>query len=76
MMVGRELTQLFPKNNTPTDRVSLAVRAPHLDGTFADVSFDVRAGEILGIAGLVGSRRTEVAETLFGLRRPPRLAKS
>jgi len=69
MMVGRELKGLFPKHNTPTDRVSLSVRGLSLDGTFADVSFDVRAGEILGIAGLVGSRRTEVAETLFGLRR-------
>ncbi|RPI55251.1 MAG: sugar ABC transporter ATP-binding protein, partial [Acidobacteria bacterium] len=69
MMVGRELTQLFPKHNTPTDRVSLSVRGLTVSGTFADVSFDVRAGEILGIAGLVGSKRTEVAETLFGLRR-------
>jgi inositol transport system ATP-binding protein len=70
MMVGRELTQLFPKSNVPTDRVVLSVRDLSLTGMFSDVSFDVRAGEILGIAGLVGSRRTEVAETIFGLRRP------
>jgi inositol transport system ATP-binding protein len=69
MMVGRELTQLFPKHNTPTDRVTLSVKNLSLGGTFADVSFDVRAGEIFGIAGLVGSGRTEVAETIFGLRR-------
>jgi inositol transport system ATP-binding protein len=69
MMVGRELTQLFPKHNRPTDRVALSVKNLSLAGTFSDVSFDVRAGEILGIAGLVGSRRTEVAETIFGLRR-------
>ena len=69
MMVGRELTQLFPKDNTPTDRVPLCVKSLSLNGIFSDVSFDVRAGEIFGIAGLVGSRRTEVAETIFGLRR-------
>jgi ABC-type sugar transport system ATPase subunit len=69
MMVGRELTQLFPKHNRPTDRVALSVKNLSLAGTFSDVSFDVREGEILGIAGLVGSRRTEVAETIFGLRR-------
>jgi inositol transport system ATP-binding protein len=68
MMVGRELTELFPKNNTPTGHVALSVKNLSLSGTFSDVSFDVRAGEILGIAGLVGSKRTEVAETLFGLR--------
>ncbi len=68
MMVGRELTQLFPKHNIPTDRVALSVKDLSLNGTFSDVSFDVRAGEIFGIAGLVGSRRTEVAETIFGLR--------
>ncbi|HET9468599.1 MAG TPA: sugar ABC transporter ATP-binding protein [Vicinamibacterales bacterium] len=70
MMVGRELTQLFPKGNTPSDRVALSVRHLSVDGAFSDVSFDVRAGEIVGIAGLVGSQRTEIAETLFGLRQP------
>jgi ABC-type sugar transport system ATPase subunit len=68
MMVGRELTQLFPKDNAPTDRVALSVRDLSLDGIFSGVSFDVRAGEIFGIAGLVGAGRTEVAETVFGLR--------
>ena len=69
MMVGRELIELFPKGNEPTGHVALSVKNLSLAGTFSDVSFDVRAGEILGIAGLVGSRRTEVAETIFGLRR-------
>src|SRR5262249_45595655 len=69
MMVGRELTQLLPKRNPRADRVTLSVKNLSLSGAFSDVSFDVRAGEIFGIAGLVGSGRTEVAETIFGLRR-------
>jgi inositol transport system ATP-binding protein len=69
MMVGRELTQLFPKDNVPSEKVLLSVKGLSVDGLFSDVSFDVRAGEILGIAGLVGSRRTELAETIFGVRR-------
>lgn len=70
LMVGRELTQLFPKENVPTHRVALSVRGLSLAGAFEDVTFDVRAGEILGIAGLVGSKRTELAESIFGLRKP------
>ncbi|SCM76888.1 fused methyl-galactoside transporter subunits of ABC superfamily: ATP-binding components [uncultured Pleomorphomonas sp.] len=67
MMVGREITQMFPKEEVPIGDVVLSVRNLTLDGVFRDVSFDVRAGEILGVAGLVGSGRSNVAETLFGV---------
>jgi methyl-galactoside transport system ATP-binding protein len=71
MMVGRDLTRRFPpKNNIPGEEL-LAVE--NLTGmympTCRDVSFVLRRGEILGIAGLVGSRRTELLETLFGIAR-------
>ncbi|MCM2293197.1 sugar ABC transporter ATP-binding protein [Allorhizobium sp. BGMRC 0089] len=67
MMVGREITQMFPKEDVPIGEVVLSVRDLCLDGVFRDVSFDLRAGEILGLAGLVGSGRSNVAETLFGV---------
>ena len=67
MMVGREITQMFPKDTVPIGDVVLAVQGLSLDGVFRDVSFEVRAGEILGVAGLVGSGRSNVAETLFGV---------
>ncbi|WP_104666256.1 sugar ABC transporter ATP-binding protein [Ensifer adhaerens] len=67
MMVGREITQMFPKEEVPIGDVVLSVKNLALGGVFRDVSFDVRAGEILGIAGLVGSGRSNVAETLFGV---------
>lgn len=68
LMVGRDLTQRFPpKTNTPGETVldvrGLTAMYSHL----RDVSFDLRRGEILGIAGLDGSGRTEVLEMLFGL---------
>ena len=50
-----------------TGRVVLAVRALGLEGRFREVSFDLRAGEILGVAGLIGAGRSNLAETLFGL---------
>lgn len=72
MMVGRDLTQRFPpKTNQPAEEELLTVtgltgmRAP----TCSDVSFSLRKGEILGVAGLVGSRRTELLETIFGIAR-------
>ncbi|WP_164923984.1 sugar ABC transporter ATP-binding protein [Sinorhizobium fredii] len=67
MMVGREITQMFPKEDVPIGDVVLSVKNLTLNGVFQDVSFDVRAGEILGVAGLVGSGRSNVAETLFGV---------
>ncbi|MDO5090480.1 MAG: galactose/methyl galactoside ABC transporter ATP-binding protein MglA [Cardiobacteriaceae bacterium] len=70
MMVGRELGERFPeKTNTPGD-VVLEVRGLTAKNqpSIREVSFDLREGEILGIAGLVGSRRTDIVETLFGLR--------
>ncbi|MGK9065628.1 sugar ABC transporter ATP-binding protein [Stutzerimonas chloritidismutans] len=67
MMVGRELNQLFPERKAPIGERVLAVRNLTLDGVFQNVSFDLRSGEILGIAGLMGSGRTNVAETLFGV---------
>ena len=67
MMVGREITQMFPKEEVPIGEVVLSVKNLTLKGVFHDVSFDVRAGEILGVAGLVGSGRSNVAETLFGV---------
>ncbi|MDB5556666.1 MAG: putative ribose/galactose/methyl galactoside import ATP-binding protein [Rhizobium sp.] len=67
MMVGREITQMFPKETVPIGDVVLSVRGLTLNKVFRDVSFDVRAGEILGLAGLVGSGRSNVAETIFGV---------
>ncbi len=67
MMVGREITQMFPKEEVPIGDVLLKVENLTLDGVFRDVSFEVRSGEILGLAGLVGSGRSNVAETIFGV---------
>ena len=67
MMVGREITQMFPKEEVPIGEVVLKVENLTLNGVFHDVSFEVRAGEILGMAGLVGSGRSNVAETIFGV---------
>jgi inositol transport system ATP-binding protein len=67
LMVGRELGELFPAPPACAGAVSLAVRRLALAGHFADVSFELHAGEILGVAGLIGSGRSALAATLFGL---------
>ena len=68
-MVGRELSNLFPKSEAEIGEVVLEVRHLTRAGVFAGVSFQLRRGEILGLAGLVGAGRTEVARVLFGIDR-------
>ena len=69
MMVGRALDGLYPRHTARAGEVVLKVDGLSLDGGFEDVSFDLRAGEILGFGGLVGSGRTEIARVLFGIDR-------
>lgn len=66
-MVGRELTQLFPKFNNAIGEDVLTVRNLNSKGRFKDINFTLRKGEILGVAGLVGAGRSEVMESLFGM---------
>ncbi|MDO4233079.1 MAG: sugar ABC transporter ATP-binding protein [Lautropia sp.] len=68
MMVGREITDMFPKIECEIGETILEVKNLTLPGKFHDVSFALRRGEILGVAGLVGSGRSEVAEALFGVK--------
>lgn len=69
MMVGRELKERYPSRNVKPGKVVLEVEnLSTAISAFRDVSFQLKEGEILGIAGLVGAGRTEVLETLFGIR--------
>ncbi len=67
LMVGRKLTEKFPKEPVQQGPPRLEVRGLSVGGVFEDVSFAVHAGEILGIAGLVGSGKIEVAAAIFGM---------
>ena len=69
MMVGRELTEEFPKVSLPRGAERLRVEGLTREGLFSDVGFSLHAGEIVGLTGLVGSRRTEVVRAIFGADR-------
>jgi rhamnose transport system ATP-binding protein len=70
MMVGRTITNLFPKQDVRAGDVVLKVEHLTRAGSFHDVSFELRRGEILGLAGLVGAGRTNVARAIFGVEPP------
>ncbi len=67
LMVGRDLTEMFPKLELALGKPVLSVTALSRKGSFENVTLDVAAREIVGLAGLVGSGRTEVARAIFGL---------
>lgn len=74
LMVGRELSNLYVKSSQKSgqdsgEEILLEVEGLSRKGEFEDISFEVKRGEILGISGLMGAGRTEVMETVFGLRR-------
>jgi rhamnose transport system ATP-binding protein len=69
-MVGRELSALYPKLETEVGAKVLEVSRLTREGIFIDVSFDVRRGEIVALAGLVGAGRSEVARAIFGVDTP------
>ncbi|MGO1288745.1 MAG: sugar ABC transporter ATP-binding protein [Cellulosimicrobium funkei] len=71
LMTGRSVEYVFPDSDGPVDAapVVLDVAGLSLRGVFADVSFQVRAGEIVGLAGLMGAGRSEIIETVYGARK-------
>ena len=67
LMVGRKISNIFPKSNGNIGDVVLEVKNLCSKGVFSNISFQVRAGEILGFSGLVGAGRSEVMRSIFGL---------
>lgn len=72
MMVGRTLDNIYPKEEVPIGDTVLSIKDFSMGDQFKDVSFDVRAGEILGFSGLVGAGRSEIMNAIFGLNEPDR----
>lgn len=66
LMVGRDIEDLYPKHDLEIGEVLLSVEGISREGVLQDCSFDLRAGEILGFAGLIGAGRTELARAVFG----------
>jgi rhamnose transport system ATP-binding protein len=70
LMVGRSVDHVFPKVTVPLGEIVFSVAGLSHPTEFADISFDLRRGEILGFYGLVGSGRSEIMHALFGVTRP------
>lgn len=67
MMVGRKLDQIYPKVDAQIGKTVLEVKNLSYKNTFRDISFEVKAGEILGFYGLVGAGRSEIMQSIFGI---------
>ena len=67
LMVGREIEELFTTKSIAYDEIVLEVKNLYKKGKFSDINFELYAGEVLGIAGLMGAGRTEIARAIFGL---------
>ncbi len=70
MMVGREVSDVFPERSTAPTEPLLTVRSLKREGVLHDISFTLHRGEVLGVSGLVGAGRTEMARAVFGADRP------
>ena len=66
MMIGREIGERYPSRNVKIGKEVLKVKGLTRKGTFHDVNFSVRAGEVLGVSGLMGAGRTEIMQAIFG----------
>lgn len=66
-MVGRDITHRYPKEETATDEVVLKAENLTIDKSFENISFELHRGEVLGLSGLMGAGRTEVARAIFGM---------
>lgn len=66
MMIGREIGERYPERNTKLGDVVFEVKNLNCPGIFSDVNFNVRSGEVLGVAGLMGAGRTEIMQSIFG----------
>jgi ribose transport system ATP-binding protein len=66
MMIGRDIGNFYPERNVKTGDVLLEVKGLTKKGVFEDISFTVRSGEVLGVAGLMGAGRTEIMHAIFG----------
>jgi ABC-type sugar transport system ATPase subunit len=69
LMIGRVIDDYFHKNEAEKGQEALRVQGLSKDSLFSDISFSVRSGEVVGLYGLVGAGRSEVAETIFGARK-------